>query len=416
MMYKKCEEKAVTVVALAITIIVLLIIVGVTLNLAIGNNGILKSAEESSNTYANRTKEEISMMQEIETTVEDKTGEDTTLIGMYKSGRIKIGDYLNYEIPKEGEFISSKNGNETSNGFDSQKYNVNNNGHNINWRVLGLEDNDGRLTTNISEGKHLLLISGSPVKKEINNESEKDYNKDPYLYMGKAESFVNGERILNGISSIYVNGKYAERGRSISAEDINKILGIEIADGKVFEKQDTNKNNIDELRNLGNTYTYCEDDYSATSFLNNKKTAIENGEDKIVGTGYIYGVEKYKEINIGSTTIGELLFNDASFDNNNSKSYWLASKGITINKKVIFSLGMMSYDKIITGNENFNSKGDWNVQGFCVRPIITLKSDTTIEDLHVIDCEEEKWNYNNNKMYSGNKDNYDSGELLGLFY
>ena len=42
---------------------------------------------------------------------------------------------------------------------------------------------------------------------------------------------------------------------------------------------------------------------------------------------------------------------------------------------------MMSYDKIITGNENFNSKGDWNVQGFCVRPIITLKSDTTIEDL-----------------------------------
>lgn len=415
-MNKKCEERAITVVALVITVIVLLIIAGVSINLAIGNNGILKIAEESSNTYANKTKDEISMMEEIKTTIGDTTGESNSLIEMYKSGRIKTGDYLNYKLPEEGEYVSNDYGSETSNGFATQKYNVNNNGHKINWRVLGLGDDDGNLTINLEEGKHLLLISANPVEKEIKNESEKDYDKDPYLYMGKAECFANGERILNGISNIYVNNKYAEKGRSIKAEDINTLLGIEIANGKVYEKQDSSKTNIDELRVMGNTYTYKEGEYSPSSYLNHKKTAIENGEETIVGSGYVYGIGKYKDMILGKTTAGNLLFNSTNYDKNNSKAYWLANKGVDVNNKAIYGLGVVFYDSVKIGNENYNSRGNWIVQGFGVYPIVSLKSEITIDEIQLVDGEEQQWNYNNNKMYSGNKENYESGEMFSMFY
>lgn len=45
------EQKGITLVALVITIIVLLILAGVTISLVIGNNGILNQARESGNIY-----------------------------------------------------------------------------------------------------------------------------------------------------------------------------------------------------------------------------------------------------------------------------------------------------------------------------------------------------------------------------
>ena len=42
------KEKAVTLIALVITIVVLLILAGVTINLTLGDNGIFKVAEQAS--------------------------------------------------------------------------------------------------------------------------------------------------------------------------------------------------------------------------------------------------------------------------------------------------------------------------------------------------------------------------------
>ena len=41
------KEKGITLVALVVTIVVLLILAGVSLNLVIGNNGLIKKAQEA---------------------------------------------------------------------------------------------------------------------------------------------------------------------------------------------------------------------------------------------------------------------------------------------------------------------------------------------------------------------------------
>ncbi|MBR3324716.1 MAG: hypothetical protein IKG14_01535 [Clostridia bacterium] len=59
---KYIKQAGITLVALVVTIITLLILAGVTINLALGGNGILEKATYASNTWANVTKTETDYM------------------------------------------------------------------------------------------------------------------------------------------------------------------------------------------------------------------------------------------------------------------------------------------------------------------------------------------------------------------
>ena len=56
------REAGITLVALVVTIIVLLILAGVTITLALSNNGVIGRAQQASNTWANATNDEEAMM------------------------------------------------------------------------------------------------------------------------------------------------------------------------------------------------------------------------------------------------------------------------------------------------------------------------------------------------------------------
>ena len=91
------EEKAITLIALIITIIVLLILAGVTLNMVIGDNGILSKA----NTASNKT-----MQQQILEELKLKILE----IELNKKGGATLQDVVNYfNKDKENEYIISLN-------------------------------------------------------------------------------------------------------------------------------------------------------------------------------------------------------------------------------------------------------------------------------------------------------------------
>lgn len=65
------EERGITLVALVVTIIVLLILAGVTITLALGSNGVIGRAQEASNTWSNATKTENTVLQEGQNHIED---------------------------------------------------------------------------------------------------------------------------------------------------------------------------------------------------------------------------------------------------------------------------------------------------------------------------------------------------------
>ena len=69
----KLQEAGITLLALVVTIIVLLILAGVTISLALNNNGVIERSQHASNTWANATKNEITMMGELDQQIGELT-------------------------------------------------------------------------------------------------------------------------------------------------------------------------------------------------------------------------------------------------------------------------------------------------------------------------------------------------------
>lgn len=411
------SDKAITLVALVVVIVVLLILAGVSLGMAVSNNGTINKAKESSNIYSKAEEEESETLNELSDEVINQENDKNRLVSQFKDGIIKVGDYISYNTPSNGTFTTSAYGDNTSNGFANQTYDVNNNGIKINWRVLGLGDENGNLTLNYNKGTRLLLIAGSPVQKVINNSSENEYDKNPYLYMGKAEGYVNAKNILDGISSIYLNPLYGDKARSICINDINTLLEVEVnyESGKVYRIND-NTTNIDMMRSMGNEYSFNENDYTASSFLNSRKTAINNGETKEIGKGYSYGIESFRTKNVGNTTIGNLIFRQTDYGSRFAKSYWLSSNNIEVNRSAAYCIGQVYFDSVNMADGKFYSNGNWYVFGLGVYPIISLKPSITIDQLHVLTESESDWNYINNTYYAGNVENYNTiGQKKTMF-
>ena len=66
-MEKLKKEEGITLVALVITIIVLLILAGVTISLTLGQNGIFKTAEQAARNYKEAEEKELGALEEFTT-------------------------------------------------------------------------------------------------------------------------------------------------------------------------------------------------------------------------------------------------------------------------------------------------------------------------------------------------------------
>lgn len=63
-------QKGITLVALVITIIVLLILAGVTITLTLGENGIFKTAEKAGENYTQAQREELERLNSFQNTLD----------------------------------------------------------------------------------------------------------------------------------------------------------------------------------------------------------------------------------------------------------------------------------------------------------------------------------------------------------
>ena len=412
----KSKTNGITLIALVITIIVLLILAGVSIATLTGNNGILtqagnakdntrgasvqeaidlwkanKNADKLAGTTTAQTQEELlnQLLSEKLITEEEKgklvAGETITignknitlvktLVEAFNAGEINIGDYVDY-TPVAGSTSVSKE--ET--GYDAeQSYTVDTT---TTWRVLGLSE----------DGEHLLLISGSPIKKD---------GADPYLILQGAESYYNCEDALDKICSIYKND-LADEARSIRIEDINRTLGITVdkTENKVYKTSDSEKTNIDGYRVMGETYTYKSGDYAPENYLkatypSNEK--YQNLTSKVAGNtvpadAYAYSYTDSNIVEQGGT-IYNLLFKGTTSSENYAKSYWLASPGVgAYSGHAYFGPGFVGDGGVVSGYIFFFSYGGWRAGEFGVRPVISLKSNITENEVKVKAGEEIDW-------------------------
>ena len=281
------------------------------------------------------------------------------------------------------ESLSSKNG---YTDLEKQVYTVNNDTEKVNWIVLGLSE----------DGNNLLITSGTPVRKEGTNTPSSD---DPYLYLKGSTGYINAEDELYNISKIYGNGDFAEGARSITVEDVNKLTGYNPetdyteADGSIEEYG----NEVTVKGNGDGTYSYSGANGVKGTFTGNHSTngfsyiEKESNQLKNIGTtdatteaklksGYYY----YDAIEM----VNENIYNKF-FDPTGYKYYWLTSRAVDVGSDyTAFDVRSVNVGRVGAG-ALFYSDGDGNDYYFGVRPVVTLKSDVTIEDIQKIGEQQE---------------------------
>ena len=282
-------NKGITLIALVVTIIVLLILAGISISMLAGDNGILNKAKQAKDAtrggevqetvaleaannagaeYLGGTKKtrtqviselhangkltdaEVATLEEndvitiggitIDFSVLGPISNAKTLVQAFKDGDIKEGDYVtNYNSTLDNTNATvSLTPEET--GFDkgTQTYKVDTN---TTWRVLGLN----------KDKTQLVITTGSPIKKEMSSSktsqtvnqvyikkcaasegtSTDNWKETPYLYLGGAEGWYNTNdelvtnNILDRVCAIYA-GRYATDTKSMRIEDINTALGL----------------------------------------------------------------------------------------------------------------------------------------------------------------------------------------------
>lgn len=407
-------KKGITLIALVVTIVVLLILAGITISLVFSETGIITKAKLAKEETRGAAVEEARDMWELDKsltqyvggssqsldellnnleeqktiTAEEKaqikeTGSVTigsrtitfntarTLVELYDAGELKIGDYVNYQNPTSGSYTSlgSKTGldEQIADGGDpDQIFNVANN--QLNWRVLGKDEATGGIK----------LIAGSPMKRESNSA----FPENPYYYMYGAKGYINAEIELNNICALYKND-LAQTARSVTIEDINQVVGVTV--------DETGRPSLDESGNYGKTNSYTNQYASPEDYLAGKRSNFSK-------TSNFYG---YMANNPALTTATDQRLYNLLFDNveyGSGKPYWLASRCVNAySDYAYFDVRFVNSDgsdTLVGGYNLFDSDGYERRRGFAVRPVVVLKSDVTEDSIHKIEDQiEERWEY-----------------------
>ena len=348
------ETKGITLIALVVTIVVLLILAGVSINLIIGNNGIINKAADAKKQTDQAAENDMlglnSLYDEMESYINGSGGAgDMTLVEAFNEGILQVGNYVNYQNPASGQYPSL----ESANGFGNQTYSVNNNGTTVNWRVLGLS----------ADGNHLLLTSAEPLKKEQGETADADY--DPDYYLKGATGMVNFKDELDNICGIYKNN-YADSVKSLTIDDINRLceVTVDVANSKVYKASDETQTNIDQWGNIGTTKSYTDQYASPQDYLNGTTSNFSKTSD-----AYYY---------IGSEAISSSsALYDVLFANTDTNYYWLASSAVFVGSDYCgFGPGIVFGGEAYSNDIGlFYSVGGEHDDGYGVRPVVTLKSD-----------------------------------------
>ena len=447
------STKGITLIALVVTIIVLLILAGVSIAMLTGNNGILtqgKRAKEETTVghekeaaqmayagakakklgeevTAEDVNEQLTINGENATATQgtnkiivtftsgkvytiDQSGKITqktpakkgTLAYMYEKAEgctktdgtctdaehLHIGDYVNLANPEEGKVDISATDSGMDNagleGITAQTFEISktNNKNQLNWRVLG-ENENGEIE----------LIAGSPMK----SNNTLGGKENPYLYLYGAKAYENGETILDNICELYKTKDktgYISSARSVNQKDIDKVVGL---------------NSIDEINNvnlatpIGTEYNFP-DHYTPSSWL---KTLVSGKSE-----GYYYTVNSKVGEGAPSVTVNDRIFKmlfentDYTSPTKGGRRYWLASRSVLSHSvNANFCLGTAStFDGVSRAGsyDMFISVGHEEYDGFAVRPVVSLKSSVTSTQVQKItDKTEDTWNVGQGNSESG---------------
>ncbi len=403
---KKEFTKGITLIALVITIIVLLILAGVTIATLTGENGILSKATEASNKTEEKNAEEevkiavmgsmgtngelendvlkdnLNKIENISGVPEEITDSSypltVTVEGKYsytinKNGSIgetvkregiKIGDYVNYTYDKKttGYSLLSTQSGYTSNQTINQK-------SGMKWRILNIHAN----------GTVDLIGDITSTDQTIGFSGALGYNNGVYLLNDICKELFSNSTLGITARSIYIED--IENQMNETAKDAYTVNEIQYGNTKTYtgsyayypnlyakEKGsgiDTVEVNIDGIGESDNGYISptTETSTKASSYLTTTQTHYYFNN---IPANY------FKDYNGSSSTVRDILFNTGTI-------YWLASRYVACySPYAYFGLRRVNSDSL-GGANFFFSNGTTTGLADRFRPVVSLGSNIKIE-------------------------------------
>ena len=252
----------ITLIALVITIIILLILTGITINLTLGEHGIIKIAEKAGKNYVNAAGDEQKKLNDLLNEAEhiiNGTGKEPEL-------QPKVGDYVNYPVYYDN--VSALNLSTNQRWTPADKYNG--------WRILSID------TTNQTVR---LISAGVPISYRHRNDNITSVgnltanffttavNTAEYNFYGSGfKTAQNGTTItnINDVKTLFTNDytqnygsgeTYIDNGntytypqgnpkvQSMTKDDMDMLLGITTTNGTNLQ----NANDLLVLPTKGNS-------------------------------------------------------------------------------------------------------------------------------------------------------------------
>ena len=253
------EQKGITLVALVVTIIVLLILAGITLSTVLGNNGLIQKTKSAAQAYQNAAAQEQIELENVEETIMQQMGRSANSL----IGKISVGDYIRYN-PVEGiasadlnslakytspagELEIKKNNNNVIHEYCNNSNGIiNNREYSEAFKLL---DEDGNFVTDgytvvqndagngyknqifkaKSSNNLWRVLDDGYVSGEVKIISEKEITTEDNsnFYLGGILGYINGGTELDNICAIFGHGKGAKEAKCITMEDIDKLTGFD---------------------------------------------------------------------------------------------------------------------------------------------------------------------------------------------
>ncbi len=209
-------------IALVITIIVLLILAGVTINLTLGENGIFKTAEQAGKNHTQAQEQELAGIANFQNEINNVingAGNDDTVAEDALASKAKPGDYVRY-TPANKTFIMKVDG-----------MSVTENGHTTNYTQAehGIATGcDEEQTFNTGDYTGLWQVLYNDEEHGLQIISAGDVTNENYLLLAgnsdeedKKMAYNNVVDTLNGFCSNYVDTRFAISGRCVGSDPIN---------------------------------------------------------------------------------------------------------------------------------------------------------------------------------------------------
>jgi len=350
-------------VALVVTIVVLLILAGASINLVLGNNGIIAKAKDAETKSAEASQNDLKGMNALTEEMNNALGEKPKV----DLSKYKIGEYVNYTYDTaENYVLTSATCGSSSNPTDGIPQTSG-----LKWKILNIDEANGTVD----------LISENPTGTSVYFSNILGYNNGPYL--------------MNEICKAqYSNKSLGVNARSINLLDMEKHL---TAAG--IAARNAYKNSSDTAK-YGTTKTYKSNTKYPSLYAGQKGAGVNVAEvnaSTISQPDITKGNDPYEESKPIATTepttdqtsgignpltvtqtyysipINEPNYGDAYKVLNNSTTYWVASRCV-FTESYEANFGLRNADAGTGGNFMFYSHGNSGNGSYRLRPVVSLSS------------------------------------------